>query len=89
MWGELHGNGYLHGDNEAAEEGYDLHYGFADNEQAWLVCAYGAEKRIKGKVHDGHERGQAMSYGGIKWWMKLPPQWVFARYKSGKSSPAT
>jgi hypothetical protein len=71
MWGELHGDGYLHGDDEAADGGYDIRYGFADDEQGWLVCAYGADKRINGKIHDGREWGQAMSYGGIKWWVRL------------------
>lgn len=71
MWGELHGDGYLHGDDEAADGGYDIRYGFADDEQGWLVCAYGAGKRIKGKIHDGREWSQSMSYGGIKWWVKL------------------
>ena len=74
MWGELHGDGYLHGDDEAADGGYDIRYGFADDEQAWLVCAYGADKRIKGKIRDGREWGQSMSYGGIKWWVKLAPK---------------
>lgn len=74
MWGEHHGNGYIHGDDEAVEGGREIRYGFADDEQAWLVCAYGAKKRINGKFHDGHESGQAMSYGGIKWWMKLAPK---------------
>lgn len=74
MWGELHGDGYLHGDEEAANGGYDIRYGFADDEQAWLVCAYGADQRIKGKIRNGHEWGQTMSYGGIKWWLKLAPK---------------
>ena len=74
MWGELHGDGYLHGDDEAAEGGRDIRYGFADDEQAWLVCAYGADRRIKGRLHDGREWGQSMSYGGIKWWVKLAPK---------------
>jgi hypothetical protein len=74
MWGELHGDGYIHGDDEVANGGHDIRYGFADDEQGWLVCAYGAKKRINGKFHDGHEWGQAMSYGGIKWWVKLAPK---------------
>jgi hypothetical protein len=74
MWGELHGDGYLHGDDETAMGGHDLHYGFADDEQGWLVCAYGGAKRIKGKFRDGQEWGQAMSFGGLKWWMKLAPK---------------
>lgn len=74
MWGERHGDGYLHGDDEAVDGGHDIRYGFADDEQAWLVCAYGADKRIKGKFVGGRESGQAMSYGGIKWWARLPPK---------------
>lgn len=73
MWGELHGDGYLHGEDEAVEGGHDIRYGFADDEQGWLVCAYGAKKRIKGRLHNGHEWGQAMSYGRTKWWVKLAP----------------
>jgi hypothetical protein len=74
MWGELHGDGYLHGDDVAVDGGRDIRYGFADDEQAWLVCAYGADKRIKGKFVGGRESGQAMSYGGIKWWVRLAPK---------------
>jgi hypothetical protein len=74
MWGELHGDGYLHDDDEAVDGGHDIRYGFADDEQAWLVCAYGADKRINGTLHNGREWGQAMSYGGTKWWMKLAPK---------------
>lgn len=74
MWGELHGDGYLHGDDEAVDGGRDIHYGFADDEQGWLVCAYGANKRINGRFVGGRERGQTMSYGGTKWWVKLAPK---------------
>lgn len=72
--GELHGDGWLVGEDEAAEEGYDTRYGFADNEQAWLVCSYGGTKRNKGRFHDGHEWNQSMDWGGIEWWMKLAPK---------------
>lgn len=60
--------------DEAAEEGYDTPYTFADEEQAWLVCSYGARKRIKGRFHDGHEWNQRMEGGIAQWWMKLAPK---------------
>lgn len=64
MWGEFHGNGYLHGDEEVVQGGYDVHYGFADDEQAWLICMYGGRKRTKGD----------MGWPGTKWWMQLAPK---------------
>lgn len=72
--GELHGNGWLTGDDEAAEEGQDIRYGFADDEQAWLVCTYGGNNRVKGRVHDGHEWNQRMEGGIAEWWVKLGPK---------------
>jgi hypothetical protein len=73
-WGELRGDGWLKGDDEAAEEGQDIHYGFADDEQAWLVCSYGSRTRIKGRFHDGHEWNQHMEGGVAEWWIKLGPK---------------
>jgi len=49
----------------------DTHYGFGEGEQAWLVCSYGGGKRVKGRVHDGHEWGQYMDDGQREWWVKL------------------
>jgi len=73
--GELHGNGWIAPPmDEAAEEGYDERYAFADDEQAWLVCTYGSRKRIKGRIHDGHEWAQRMEAGGSEWWIRLAPQ---------------
>lgn len=73
--GPLHGTGQLAPPrDEAAEEGYDLPYAFADDEQAWLICSYGARKRIKGRFHDGHEWNQRMEGGVAEWWMKLAPK---------------
>lgn len=60
--------------DEAAEEGYDIPYTFADDEQAWLVCEYGGKKRIKGRFHDGHEWNQRMEVGTAAWSMKLAPK---------------
>ena len=72
--GELHGNGWLVGDDEAAKEGYNDHYELLVDKQAWLVCSYGGTKRIKGRFHDGHEWNQRMEWGGIDWWMRLAPK---------------
>lgn len=73
--GELHGSGWIAPPlDEAAEEGYDERYAFADDEQAWLVCTYGSRKRIKGRSHDGHEWAQRMEAGGSEWWIKLAPK---------------
>lgn len=71
--GELRADGYWT-DDEAAEDGYDVHYAFEDDKQAWLVCSYGGKKRIKGRFHDGHEWNQRMEWGGIDWSVKLPPK---------------
>lgn len=60
--------------DEAAEDGYDIPYTFANDEQAWLVCDYGAERRIKGRFHDGHEWNQRMEDGAVTWWIKLAPR---------------
>lgn len=61
-------------DDEAADEGYDVHYAFDPNEQTWLVCFYGGKKRIKGRFHDGHEWNQRMVSAGIDWEMRLAPK---------------
>ncbi|MDB5748898.1 MAG: hypothetical protein JWP72_3746 [Massilia sp.] len=73
--GEMRGDGWMAPPpEEAAEEGYDVRYGFADEEQAWLVCTYGGRKRNKGRFHDGHEWNQSMSDPVADWWMKLAPK---------------
>lgn len=73
--GDERGSGtYAPPRDEAAQEGYDLPYAFADDEQAWLVCSYGATRRIKGRVHDGHEWNQRMEGSVATWWMKLAPK---------------
>jgi hypothetical protein len=70
--GEVPGNRfYAPPRDEAAKEGYDIPYSFADDEQAWLVCSYGAKKRIKGRFHDGHEWNQRMEGAIAEWWMRL------------------
>jgi hypothetical protein len=74
-WGEFHGNGLFAGDySEAAQEGYDLRYGFVGDEQAWLICGYGGKKRVKGRFHDGHEWNQRMEWGTTEWWVKIAPK---------------
>lgn len=73
--GEGRGNrSYAPPRDEAAEEGYDIPYSFADEEQAWLVCSYGGKKRIKGRFHDGHEWNQRIQGSVADWWMKLTPK---------------
>lgn len=73
--GTHRGDGLFAGDYaEAAEEGYDLRYPFAGDEQAWLVCGYGSTKRFKGRFHDGHEWNQRMEWGDSEWWLKLAPR---------------
>lgn len=75
MWGELHGNGWVSPRDETTAEGFDLQYGLPEDEQSWLICQYGARKRVKGRFHDGHEWGQYMEGGGQNhWWMKLVPK---------------
>lgn len=60
--------------DEAAEGGYDERYVFADDEQAWLVCSYGARKRISGRFHDGHEWNQRMEGSSAHWRIRLAPK---------------
>lgn len=73
--GEVRGNrSYAPPRDEAAEEGYDIPYSFADEEQAWLVCSYGGNKRVKGRFHDGHEWNQRMEGSVADWWVKLAPK---------------
>lgn len=61
-------------DEEAAEEGYDTHYALDPYEQAWLVCFYGGNKRIKGRFHDGHEWNQRIASADFDWEMRLAPK---------------
>jgi hypothetical protein len=51
-----------------------VHYGFADDEQAWLVCLYGGKKRIGGRFHDQHEWNKPIEGSSADWWMKLKPK---------------
>lgn len=59
---------------EAAEEGYDSHYALDPDDHTWLVCFYGGSKRIKGRIHDGHEWNQRMASADFSWKMKLAPR---------------
>lgn len=61
-------------DEEAAEEGFDSHYALDPDDQTWLVCFYGGNKRIKGRFHDGHEWNQRMASADFSWEMKLTPK---------------
>lgn len=59
---------------EAAEEGYDTRYALDPYDQAWLVCFYGGNKRIKGRFHDGHEWNQRIASADFDWEMRLAPK---------------
>lgn len=81
MWGERPSHeqpfpgGWDTPREEAVADGLDLHYGLPEDEQSWLICQYGARKRVKGRVHKGREWGQYMG-GGEKypWFLKLGPK---------------
>lgn len=73
-FGELRGDGWLHGSDQPVKDGSDAHYAFPPGEKRWLVCSYGGEKRVKGTVINGHEWGQYMADGGREWWMQLDPK---------------
>ena len=53
----------------------DQHYELPENEQGWLICEYGSRQRVKGRIRNGHEYGQAMEhYGQHSWLIKLAPR---------------
>jgi hypothetical protein len=64
-------DGWITPDEIAKEGGMDFRYSLAEGEQGWLICTYGAHKRIKGRVHAGKEWGQHME-SGQPWFVKLP-----------------
>jgi hypothetical protein len=66
-------DGWVTPDEKAAKDGVDRDYWLPENEPGWLICTYGARKRVKGQFHDGLEWGQHMEYGsGQPWFMTLP-----------------
>lgn len=69
-------SGWLMGDEQDAQEGTDHYYGLPEQpEPLWLICTYGARKRVKGRFHDGHEWGQHMEGGGkAVWFIQLKPK---------------
>lgn len=81
MWGERPSDGPpfpLGWDTpreEAVAEGLDLHYGLPEDEQSWLICQYGARKRVQGRLLKGREWGQHMA-GSERylWFLKLRPK---------------
>ncbi|WP_371762893.1 hypothetical protein [Massilia sp.] len=81
MFGERPGNGLpfpsgwdTPSDLEV-EGGMDQHYELPENEQGWLICEYGSRQRVKGRIRNGHEYGQAMEhYGQQSWFIKLAPR---------------
>jgi len=81
MWGERPSDGppfpsgWETPREEVAADGLDLHYALPEDEQSWLICQYGARKRIKGRFYKGREWGQYMG-GGEKypWFLKLGPK---------------
>lgn len=66
-------DGWLTPDEITAENGMDFHYALSADEQGWLICTYGARKRIKGQLNNGREWGQHME-PGQPWFIKLPPK---------------
>lgn len=81
MWGDRSSNGlpfpsgWESPREEAVAEGTDLHYILPEDEQSWLICQYGARKRVKGRLREGQERGQYMEGGGKHTWLlKLAPK---------------
>jgi hypothetical protein len=66
-------DGWLTPDEIPQEEGIDFRYWLSDDDKGWLICTYGARKRIKGRLHGGHEWGQHME-SGQPWFVKLPPK---------------
>lgn len=92
-WGEDR-TGLFAGDySKPAENGYDATYPIMADEQAWLVCSYGGNKRHQGKVRDGHEWNQYVEWGPIEWWVRLPPKvrdcTVHARETKGNRGTST
>lgn len=81
MYGERPGNGipfpsgWDSPQEEAVVDGVDLHYGLPEDEQSWLICQYGASKRVKGRFRANKEWGQYMERGGkYPWFLKLAPK---------------
>jgi hypothetical protein len=66
-------DGWITPDEIAKEGGMDFRYWLAEDEQGWLICTYGAQKRIKGRFQSGKEWGQHME-SGQPWFVKLPPR---------------
>jgi len=79
MFGERPGSGppypdgWLTPDEIAREGGMDFRYALSEDDQGWLICTYGAHKRIKGQLHNGKEWGQHME-PGQPWFVKLSPK---------------
>lgn len=40
-WGELGGEGQMHGDRRFSKGGFDVRYGLPRDEKKWFVCQYG------------------------------------------------
>lgn len=81
MWGERPSSGppfpagWVTPIEEVAEEGMNRHYGVPDDEPVWLICEYGARKRVKGRFHNGHEWGQHMEQLGEQpWFIRVAPR---------------
>jgi hypothetical protein len=66
-------DGWITPDEIATEGGIDFRYPLSEHDQGWLICTYGAHKRIKGRFHSGKEWGQHME-SGQPWFVKLPPR---------------
>lgn len=66
-------DGWLTPDEIPKKGGLDLRYPLSKDDKGWLICTYGARKRIKGQLRDGYEWGQHMG-SGQPWFVKLLPK---------------
>jgi hypothetical protein len=64
-------DGWLTPEEIPKEGGMNFRYGLSEDDKAWLICTYGARKRIKGRLHGNKEWGQHME-SGQPWFMRLP-----------------
>jgi hypothetical protein len=63
-------DGWITPDEIPREGGMDFQYWLSEDEHGWLICTYGARKRINGRLHGGKEWGQYME-SGQPWFVRL------------------
>jgi hypothetical protein len=81
-------DGWLTPDEIAQEGGMDFRYALSENEQGWLICTYGARKRIKGRFHGAKESGQHME-PGQPWFIRLPQKVTACTVHVRETQPLT